>query len=124
MLMTDGNAYDEEQALHRGRFMCSAAYFEDNGIPIDVERFEQIRANARKLQIHIALEIEKEHGFGVYEIEGKEHLKNKPHAVWKMKNFVALLDRMGITIAKKGGMWRAADSGSRILMTTTSKRAV
>ena len=103
--------YDEEQALHRGRFAVSTAYFEDNGIPVDAERFNEIKRNAKKLQIHIAQEIEKQHGFGVYEIEGKEHLKNKPHAVWKMKNFVALLERNGITIGKKGAAWDATPTG-------------
>lgn len=110
-IMTNGRAYDEEQALNRGRFMCCTAHFEDQGIPIDVERFNTIKANARKLQVHIAQEIEKTHGFGVYVIEGKEHLKNKPHPVFKMKNFVALLESHGITIGKKGAMWQATDSG-------------
>jgi hypothetical protein len=110
-IMTNGHAYDEDQALNRGRFQCCAAHFEDQGLPIDVDRFNTIKVNARKLQVHIAQEIERQHGFGVYEIEGKEHLKNKPHAVFKMKNFVALLESHGITIGKKGAMWQATDSG-------------
>lgn len=114
-LMTNGRAYDEDQALNRGRFMCSAAHFEDQGLPIDVARFNAIKDNARKLQVHIAMEIERQHNFGVYEIEGKEHLKNKPHPVFKMKNFVALLERNGITVGKRGAMWDATDSGQPCL---------
>ena len=114
-IMKHSDAYDEGQALHRGRFAVATAYFEHHGIPIDVARFEEIKRNAKKLQIHIAQEIEKQHGYGVYEIEGKEHLKNKPHAVWKMKNFVALLERNGITIGKKGAAWMATPTGDPVL---------
>jgi len=114
-LMKHGSSYDEAQALHRGRFAVCTAHFEDQGLPIDVECFNTIKRNARKLQIHIAQEIERQHNYGVYEIEGKEHLKNKPHAVWKMKNFVALLERNGITIGKKGAVWQATPTGDPVL---------
>ena len=114
-IVKNSPAYDEEQALHRGRFAVSTAWFEHNGIPVDAGRFEEIKRSAKKLQIHIAQEIEKQHGFGVYEIEGREDLKNKPHAVWKMKNFVALLDRHGITIGKKGAVWMATPTGDPVL---------
>jgi hypothetical protein len=112
--MTDAG-YDEEQALHRGDFAKATAYFEYNGLPIDVERFHTIKDNAKFLQIHIAQEIEKEHNYGVFVIEGKEHLKNKPHPVFKMKNFMAMLDKMGITVGKRGCMWEATDSGQPYL---------
>jgi hypothetical protein len=114
-IVKHSEAYTEEQALHRGRFAVATARFEHQGIPIDITRFNEIKQNARKLQIHIAHEIEKQHGYGVYEIEGKEHLKNKPHPVWKMKNFVALLDRNGITVGKKGAAWMATPTGDPVL---------
>lgn len=108
-------SYDEAQALNRGRFAVATAHFEHQGIPVDAERFETIRQNARKLQVHIALEIERTHNFGVYVIEGREDLKTKPHPVFKMKNFVALLDRMGISVGKRGAVWQATDSGDPCL---------
>jgi DNA polymerase I len=116
-LMTgEARAYDEDQALNRGRFAVSTAHFEHNGIPIDVERFIAIRAHAKKLQILIASTIEAQHNYGVYVIEGKEtNKKNKPHAVWKMAKFVELLERNGITVGKKGAIWQATDSGDPIL---------
>jgi hypothetical protein len=51
----------------------------------------------------------------VYVIEGKETTKKKPSPVWKMKNFVALLERNGITVGKRGAMWCATDSGQPML---------
>lgn len=105
-------AYNEIHALHRGRFAISTAYFENNGIPIDADRFNTVKANAKKLQVHIAQEIEKQHGYNVYVIEGKEHLKNKPHPVFKMVNFVALLESHNITVGKKGqAIWEATPTG-------------
>ena len=123
-IVKNSPAYDEEQALHRGRFAVSTAWFEHNGIPVDAERFEEIKRSAKKLQIHIAQEIEKQHGFGVYEIEGREDLKNKPHAVWKMKNFVALLDRNGITIGKRAPCGWPRRPATLSWKTTTLKRCV
>jgi DNA polymerase-1 len=114
-IVRNSPAYNEDQAIHRGRFAVSTAWFEHNGIPIDADRFGTIKKNAKKLQIHIAQEIEKQHGFGVYEIEGREDLKNKPHAVWKMKNFVALLESHGITIGKRGAAWDATPTGDPVL---------
>ena len=114
-LMHHSPAYDEAQAIHRGRFAVATAHFEHNGLPVDAARFETIKANAKKLQIHIAQEIEHEHNYGVFVIEGKEHLKNKPHPVWKMKNFVALLERNGITIGKRGAAWQATPTGDPVL---------
>jgi DNA polymerase family A len=107
--------YNEAQALHRGKFAVATAHFEHQGLPIDTKRFNLIKAHARKLQIHIAQKIEEQNGYRVYEIEGREDLKNKPHAVWKMKNFVALLDRNGITIGKKGAVWQATPTGDPVL---------
>lgn len=115
-LMRHSPAYDEAQALHRGRFAVATAHFEHQGLPIDTERFNTIKQNAKKLQIHIAQEIEKQNGFGVFVIEGKEtNKKNKPHAVWKMANFVALLEKHGITIGKRGAMWQATPTGDPVL---------
>jgi len=113
-IVKNSAAYNEEQALHRGRFAISTAWFEANGLPVDVERFEAIKRNARKLQIRIAQRIEEQHGYGVYEIEGREDLKNKPHAVWKMRNFAALLERHEISIGKKGA-WKSTPTGDPIL---------
>jgi hypothetical protein len=114
-IIKNSATYNEAQALHRGKFAVATAHFEHQGLPIDTEHFNLIKAHARKLQIHIARKIEEQNGYGVYEIEGREDLKNKPHAVWKMKNFVALLDRNGITIGKKGTVWQATPTGDPVL---------
>jgi hypothetical protein len=114
-LMSLSDAYDEAQALHRRRFAVATAHFELQGLPIDTERFNIIKANARKLQIHIAEKIEEQNDYGVYVIEGREDLKNKPHAVWKMKNFAALLERNGIAVGKRGAAWQATPTGDPVL---------
>ena len=88
-------ALDFDQALWRGAYMRPAAHYEHNGIPVNVERYEQINARRSELQIEIAEKIEAKNGYGVYAIEGtKKNPRQK--AVFKMKKFVELLERLGI----------------------------
>ncbi len=106
------SAFNFEQALHRGSYTRAVAHFEHHGLPINKERFEAIRANARSLQLHIVQEIERVHNYGVYVIEGREDLKNKPHPVFKMDKFVELLERNGIALGKT---WQTTPTGKPVL---------
>ena len=105
-------AFYFEQALHRGSYSRAVAHFEHNGLPINKERFEAIRADARKLQLHIVQEIERTHNYGVYVIEGRDDSKNKPHPVFKMDKFVELLERNGIALGKA---WQTTPTGKPVL---------
>jgi DNA polymerase-1 len=105
-------AFNFEQALHRGSYTHAVAHFEHNGLPINKERFEAIKANARKLQLHIVREIERVHNYGVYVIEGREDLKNKPHPVFKTDKFVEMLERNGIAVGKT---WQTTPTGLPVL---------
>jgi len=107
--------FDFDQALNRGSFCRAVAWFEHNGLPVDQKRFERVKRETTKLQIHIAREIESKHNYSVYAIEGKETTKNKPHPVFKMNKFADLLAKHGITIGNNGEMWQATDSGQPIL---------
>jgi hypothetical protein len=96
---------DFEQALWRGAYTRPAAHYEHNGLPVNVGRYGQINARRSALQIEIAEKIEAKNGYGVYAIEGTR--KNpRQKAVFKMKQFEALLHRMGIL-----GAWPKTDTG-------------
>ena len=101
--MFDGLNID--QALHRGRYQEPTAWFEHNGLPVDVERYEQIAKHRAALQIEIAEKVEEKNGYGVYQIEGtKKNPRQK--AVFKMAKFKALLERLGLLET-----WPKTDTG-------------
>jgi hypothetical protein len=96
---------DLEQALWRGRYQEPTAWFENNGIPVNAERYHQIEQHRAELQIEIAEKVEQNNQYGVYEIEGTK--KNpRQRAVFKMKRFEALLERLGIL-----GTWPKTETG-------------
>jgi len=96
---------DFDQALWRGRYQEPTAWFEHNGIPVNAERYRQIERHRGELQIEIAEKVEQKNQYGVYEIEGTK--KNpRQRAVFKMKSFEELLDRMGIL-----DMWQKTETG-------------
>jgi DNA polymerase I len=96
---------DFDQALWRGAYTRPAAHYEHNGLPVNVERYQQINARRSELQIEIAEKIEEKNGYGVYAIEGTK--KNpRQRAVFKMKQFGALLERLGIL-----ELWPKTDTG-------------
>jgi hypothetical protein len=76
----------------RRAYARPAAHYEHNGIPVNVDRYKAIEARRSELQVEI---VEAKNGYGVYAIEGtKKNPRQK--AVFKMKKFVALLERLGI----------------------------
>ncbi len=86
---------DLDQALWRGRYQEPTAWFEHNGIPVNAERYRQIEQHRAELQIEIAEKVEQKNQYGVYQIEGTK--KNpRQRAVFKMKKFEELLQRLGI----------------------------
>lgn len=56
---------DWDRALLRGRYMKAAAHIENNGIPVDVERFNQLRMKWDELQEQLIWEVDK--AYGVFE---------------------------------------------------------
>jgi hypothetical protein len=81
---------DLEQALWRGRYQEPTAWFEHNGLPVDVTRYEQIAKHRAGLQIEIAEKVEQKNGYNVYAFEGTK--KNpRQRAVFKMAKFTELL---------------------------------
>jgi len=105
---------DIEQALWRGKYSQATAFFQHNGVPINRERFRIIEREARHLKLAIAKKIEDTHNYGVYVVEGREDLKNKPHAVFKNDKFAAMLESKGITVGKRGA-WKVTPTGLPIL---------
>ena len=104
-----------EQALWRGEYCKATAHFEHNGVPINRERFRAIERDAMKLKLAIARKIEEDHNYGVYVVEGREGLKNKPHPVFKMNKFVEFLESKGITVGGKGCAWESTPTGAPML---------
>jgi hypothetical protein len=56
---------DLPRALVRGRYMVAAARMERNGVPIDVETLEQLRAYWSDIQDQLIMEVDRD--YGVYE---------------------------------------------------------
>jgi DNA polymerase I len=105
---------DLDQALWRGAYSKATAHFEHNGVPINKERFHTIDRESRHLKLAIANKIEDAHHYGVYAVEGRDDLKTKPHAVFKIDRFADLLASNGITVGKRGA-WRVTPTGHPVL---------
>ena len=96
---------DLDQALWRGRYQEPTAWFEHNGIPVNVEKYRQVAEHRTELQIEIAEKVEEKNGYGVYQIEGTK--KNpRQRAVFKMAQFTDLLTRLDLI-----DIWPKTDSG-------------
>jgi hypothetical protein len=106
---------DVDQALWRGRYAKSNAWFQHNGIPVDLTRFRAVEQQADRLKISIANEIECAHNYGVYVIQGAEGKKEKPHPVFKMDRFHHLLTSKGIIVGGKHGTWKVTPAGAPML---------
>jgi hypothetical protein len=107
--------FDLDQALWRGRYTKANAWFQHNGLPVDLGRFRAVEQQADRLKISIANEIECAHGYGVYVVEGAEGKKEKPHPVFKMEKFHGLLSSKGIIVGGRRGAWKATPTGSPVL---------
>lgn len=106
---------DIEQALWRGRYTKANAWFQHNGLPVDLARFRAVEQRADKLKISIANEIECAHSYGVYVIQGAEGKKEEPHPVFKVDRFHHLLTSKGIIVGGKHGAWKATPTGAPML---------
>jgi DNA polymerase I len=82
---------DLPRALLRGRAMAAASAMEHNGVPIDVETLDLLRANWDLIKDRLIADVDKD--FGVYD-----------GASFKMELFAALLNRLGIP-------WPRTDTG-------------
>jgi hypothetical protein len=104
---------DLEQALWRGCYAKANAWFQHNGLPVDLHRFHAIEQEADKLKLKIVEEIEAAHSYGVYQIEKGQNGTLQP--VFKMSNFKLLLASMGIQVGCREGSWRATPGGMPVL---------
>jgi len=91
---------DLSAAIHRGRYMKAVARMEDTGIPIDMAAYQRLRNSWEELKVRIAMDVEREHGYGVYEI-GRD---KKAH--FKSGKFEALIEREGLS-----HLWPRTPSG-------------
>ena len=82
---------DLARAVHRGRFMMTAAHIERNGIPIDTESLATLRENWEQIQSHLIRRVDV--NYGVY--EGR---------TFKTDRFLTYLDNRGVE-------WPRLDSG-------------
>jgi lambda repressor-like predicted transcriptional regulator len=83
---------DIAQAIFRGRFTVPVAWFQQNGLPADYKKYEQIVACATDLRLAIAEQVEAKHNYGVYVPRGTANKQ----PVFKADRFAALIDRLGI----------------------------
>jgi DNA polymerase-1 len=72
-------------AIFRGRYTKAVARMKFSGTPIDVITYHRLIGSWEELKGNLALDVEREHGFGVY--DGTK---------WSNGRFAALLDRMDI----------------------------
>lgn len=89
------------QWIHRGNFTRVVAYWEFNGIPVDVAAYERLVANRTLLQNRVIKSVEAEYEFGVY-AEARDG-----HMVFKKAEFNALVTSNGLA-----GVWPLAPSGN------------
>jgi len=102
--------FDLDQALWRAQYAKADAWFQFNGLPIDLEKFRMIESSAEALKLDIAKQTEEKYGFGVYVVKGTIDGKTKPHPVFSNQNFLQLLEAMNI---RKG--WKTTPSGAPAL---------
>jgi DNA polymerase-1 len=61
---------DIERALHRGNYTRPIAHIEYNGIRMDVKSIAKLRANWPRIMTKLALNVERAHRYGVYDLTG------------------------------------------------------
>ena len=69
---------DVPRAVHRGRFMMTAAHIERNGIPIDTESLATLRENWEQIQSHLIQRVDVD--YGVY--EGRTFKTDRFLSIW------------------------------------------
>lgn len=79
-----GQVGDIDQALHRGRCMKAVACMEWNGVPVDVDKLEQLKRNTKAVRRSVvrAFENEFEAGIHTWDKDGNPHFSNKGYTNW------------------------------------------
>jgi hypothetical protein len=93
---------DVPRAVHRGRFMKTAAHIERNGIPIDTQSLVTLRENWEQIQSHLIQRVDVD--YGVYE-----------RRTFKTDRFLAYLNNRGIE-------WPRLESGRLALDDDTFRK--
>jgi DNA polymerase I len=86
---------DVPYAIFRGRYTKAVARMEASGIPMDAPALDQLKSSWASIKEQLAVDVEAEHGFGVYE-----------KTSWSDRRFGELLQRIGILAE-----WPRTDSG-------------
>jgi hypothetical protein len=74
-----------DQALVRGKFSIAVAYFEQNGLPVDVPTLEAIKRRRKALVLDLIRQTETTHGYGSFKRGG----------VFGAKGFGSYIERKG-----------------------------
>ncbi|MGO9326023.1 MAG: hypothetical protein ACLP07_15820 [Terracidiphilus sp.] len=78
------------QALNRGDFTRAVAWYEYNGIPVDMALHNRLRENWTKITAGLAMKIEEKFQYGVYSLDrlGQQH--------WSDAGLAKLVERRGL----------------------------
>jgi DNA polymerase I len=87
-------------AIGRGNYTRVVAWWEYNGIPIDVPAYKRLIRHGDKLKTRLIASVEQEHGYGVYVRKPDGTMK------WEKQGFNALVHRLGLQDA-----WTKTPSG-------------
>lgn len=89
------SSLDLDQAIHRGKYSMAVGWFEHRGLPIDMEMLAKVAHCTTDLQLKIVEQIEAEHEYGVFYLKQEKKTGARTQH-WSNKNFVKLVERMGI----------------------------
>lgn len=92
-------------AISRGNFTRVVAWWQYNGIPVDVRAYERFMRNRGKLLIRLISSVEEEYGYGVYVHKPDGTIK------WDKRGFHALVHRLGLE-----NDWPRTPSGRDFIM--------
>jgi DNA polymerase I len=87
-------------AIGRGNFTRVVAWWEHNGIPVDVPAYKRLIRHGDKLKTQLIASVEQEHGYGVYVRKPDGTMK------WDKQGFNALVHRLGLQ-----DVWAKTPSG-------------
>jgi DNA polymerase-1 len=77
-------------AIGRGNFTRVIAWWEFNGIPVDVKAYKRLKRHADKLKTRLIASVEDDHGYGVYVRKADGTMK------WDKQGFHVLVHRLGL----------------------------
>jgi DNA polymerase-1 len=97
-------------AIGRGNFTRVIAWWEFNGIPVDVKAYKRLKRHADKLKTRLIASVEDDHGYGVYVRKADGTMK------WDKQGFHVLVHRLGLQ--NEWPRTRLAETSSRLTATT------